>query len=125
MPACAKPVCVSPACRAAPYMPTGPTLDVPHTVTPQQLEVLLNGLLQNEEKMPYSFYIEGQVCAAAAAAAASMAAMYWQLCTAVTKAAVGAFPPSAAAEHQRPYKHLTSEPWAWQVLTCPGGSRQL
>lgn len=40
---------------------TGPTLDVPHTVTPQQLEVLLNGLLQNEEKMPYSFYIEGQV----------------------------------------------------------------
>jgi hypothetical protein len=35
---------------------------VPHTVTPQQLEVLLNGLLQNEEKMPYSFYIEGQVC---------------------------------------------------------------
>lgn len=44
------------------YIHTGPTLDVPHTVTPQQLEVLLNGLLQNEEKMPYSFYIEGQVC---------------------------------------------------------------
>lgn len=34
---------------------------MPHSVTPQQLEVLLNGLLQNEEKMPYSFYIEGQV----------------------------------------------------------------
>lgn len=44
------------------HIHTGPTLDVPHTVTPQQLEVLLNGLLQNEEKMPYSFYIEGQVC---------------------------------------------------------------
>jgi hypothetical protein len=39
----------------------GPTLDVPQSVTPQQLEVLLNGLLQNEEKQPYSFYIEGQV----------------------------------------------------------------
>lgn len=34
---------------------------MPHTVTPQQLEVLLNGLLQNEEKQPYSFYVEGQV----------------------------------------------------------------
>jgi hypothetical protein len=51
-------LCSVPACAH-----TGPTLDVPHTVTPQQLEVLLNGLLQNEEKMPYSFYIEGQVCA--------------------------------------------------------------
>eukprot|EP00879_Flechtneria_rotunda_P028829 GHRR01031059.1.p1 GENE.GHRR01031059.1~~GHRR01031059.1.p1 ORF type:complete len:380 (+),score=83.50 GHRR01031059.1:309-1448(+) len=38
----------------------GPALSVPHTVTPQQLEVLLNGLLQKQEKMPYSFYIEGQ-----------------------------------------------------------------
>ncbi|WIA35410.1 hypothetical protein OEZ86_003855 [Tetradesmus obliquus] len=38
----------------------GPALDVPHSVTPQQLEVLLNGLLQNEEKTPYSFYVEGQ-----------------------------------------------------------------
>ncbi|KAF8060590.1 NLE1 [Scenedesmus sp. PABB004] len=38
----------------------GPALDVPHTVTPQQLEVLLNGLLQHEEKTPYSFYIDGQ-----------------------------------------------------------------
>lgn len=34
---------------------------MPHTVTPEQLEVLLNGLLQNEEKQPYSFYVEGQV----------------------------------------------------------------
>jgi hypothetical protein len=43
------------------YVGAGPALDVPHSVTPQQLEVLLNGLLQNEEKTPYSFYIEGQV----------------------------------------------------------------
>jgi hypothetical protein len=39
----------------------GPQLDVPHDVTPTQLETLLNGLLQNEEKMPYSFHIEDQV----------------------------------------------------------------
>ncbi|KAG2422472.1 hypothetical protein HXX76_015996 [Chlamydomonas incerta] len=37
---------------------TGPQLDIPHTVTPQQLETLLNGLLANEDKLPYSFYIE-------------------------------------------------------------------
>jgi hypothetical protein len=43
------------------HVSAGPALDVPHSVTPQQLEVLLNGLLQNEEKTPYSFYIEGQV----------------------------------------------------------------
>jgi hypothetical protein len=43
------------------YVLPGPALDVPHSVTPQQLEVLLNGLLQNEEKTPYSFYVEGQV----------------------------------------------------------------
>jgi hypothetical protein len=40
---------------------TGPQLDVPQGVTPAQLETLLNGLLQNDEKMPYSFYIEEQV----------------------------------------------------------------
>lgn len=33
---------------------------MPSTVTPQQLETLLNGLLSNEEKMPYSFLIEEQ-----------------------------------------------------------------
>jgi ribosome assembly protein 4 len=37
---------------------TGPQLDVPGSVTPTQLETLLNGLLQNDEKLPYSFYIE-------------------------------------------------------------------
>lgn len=39
---------------------SGPALDVPASVTPEQLEVLLNGLLQSEEKLPYSFYIEEQ-----------------------------------------------------------------
>lgn len=39
---------------------TGPQLDVPYTVTPQQLETLLNGLLHQEEKLPYSFFIEDQ-----------------------------------------------------------------
>ncbi len=41
----------------------GPQLDIPHNVNPTQLEVLLNGLLNNEEKLPYSFYIEDQVSA--------------------------------------------------------------
>jgi ribosome assembly protein 4 len=30
-------------------------------VTPSQLETLLNGLLENEEKLTYSFHIEEQV----------------------------------------------------------------
>ena len=30
-------------------------------VTPSQLETLLNGLLSNEEKLPYAFHIEEQV----------------------------------------------------------------
>lgn len=38
----------------------GPQLDVPHDVTPKQLETLLNGLLQQEEKLPYSFFIHEQ-----------------------------------------------------------------
>ena len=33
-------------------------------MTPAQLETLLNGLLQNEEKLPYSFFIEDQELAA-------------------------------------------------------------
>lgn len=42
-------------------MPTaGPQLDVPQDVTVQQLNTLLNGLLQNEEKLPYSFFVEEQ-----------------------------------------------------------------
>jgi ribosome assembly protein 4 len=44
--------------------PTGPQLDVPHDVTPQQLETLLNGLLQQEERLPYSFFINEQELAA-------------------------------------------------------------
>jgi len=39
---------------------TGPQLDLPSNVTPAQLETLLNGLLNHEEKLPYSFYIEEQ-----------------------------------------------------------------
>lgn len=44
---------------------TGPQLDVPHNVTPQQLETLLNGLLQqSEERTPFSFFIEEKELAA-------------------------------------------------------------
>ncbi|KAL4439724.1 hypothetical protein ABPG75_002725 [Micractinium tetrahymenae] len=43
---------------------TGPQLDVPHDVTPEQLETLLNGLLQAEERLPYSFFVEEQELAA-------------------------------------------------------------
>ena len=35
-------------------------MDVPHDVTPQQLETLLNGLLKQEEKLPYSFFVNEQ-----------------------------------------------------------------
>ncbi|KAJ9525032.1 hypothetical protein QJQ45_017407, partial [Haematococcus lacustris] len=37
-----------------------PQLDVPASVTPEQLETLLNGLLQAEEKLPYAFHIQEQ-----------------------------------------------------------------
>lgn len=41
---------------------TGPQLDVPHNVTPKQLETLLNGLLQHaeDERHPYSFFVDEQ-----------------------------------------------------------------
>lgn len=42
----------------------GPQLDVPHDVTPSQLETLLNGLRQTEERLPYSFFIQEQELAA-------------------------------------------------------------
>ncbi len=38
----------------------GPQLDLPHNVTPANLETLLNGLLQQTEKQPYSFFVEEQ-----------------------------------------------------------------
>ena len=38
----------------------GPQLDLPHDVTPAQLETLLNGLLQNSDPLPYSFFLEDQ-----------------------------------------------------------------
>jgi hypothetical protein len=49
--------------HATPPLPTphaGSQLDVPASVTPMQLEALLNGLLSNDEKLPYSFHIEEQ-----------------------------------------------------------------
>ena len=36
---------------------TGPQLDVPVETTPAQLQLIINELLQNEEKVPYSFYV--------------------------------------------------------------------
>ncbi len=33
---------------------------MPHDVTPKQLETLLNGLLRQEEKLPYSFFVQEQ-----------------------------------------------------------------
>ena len=38
----------------------GPQLDLPQNVTPTNLETLLNGLLQQTEKQPYSFFVEEQ-----------------------------------------------------------------
>eukprot|EP00899_Mesostigma_viride_P016657 jgi/Mesvir1/24993/Mv16951-RA.1 len=35
----------------------GPQLDLPQNVTPEQLQNLLNSLLENEEKLPYAFYL--------------------------------------------------------------------
>ncbi len=42
----------------------GPQLDVPHDVTPSQLETLLNGLQQSDERLSYSFFIHEQELAA-------------------------------------------------------------
>ncbi|MEW5304910.1 MAG: hypothetical protein WDW36_007487 [Sanguina aurantia] len=44
--------------RSATGQDTGPQLDLPASVTPAQLEILLNGLLANEDKMPYAFSVE-------------------------------------------------------------------
>ena len=48
--------------RDSPFLLIGSQLEIPASVTPVQLETLLNGLLSNEEKLPYSFHIEEQVC---------------------------------------------------------------
>jgi len=37
---------------------TGPQMDVPLSITTNQLQLLCNSLLQNEEETPYAFYIE-------------------------------------------------------------------
>ncbi|KAI9207434.1 WD40-repeat-containing domain protein [Polychytrium aggregatum] len=36
---------------------TGPPLNLPANVTPEQLKLLLNDLLQNEDPLPYSFFV--------------------------------------------------------------------
>lgn len=38
----------------------GPQLDLPHSVTPANLETLLNGLLHQDDKLPYSFFVADQ-----------------------------------------------------------------
>lgn len=40
--------------------PTGPQLDVPTSVTAQQCQTLLQGLLREDEPRPYSFYIDDE-----------------------------------------------------------------
>lgn len=47
----------------------GTQLQLPHSTTPQQLETLLNGLLKNEEKVPYAFYLEAHELAGEVGAA--------------------------------------------------------
>jgi len=39
---------------------SGPQLSVPQDATVKQLNLLLNQLLDNEEKLPYSFFVEEQ-----------------------------------------------------------------
>lgn len=41
-------------------LPTGPTLNVPRSVTVQQLDLLINQLLSNSEPIPYAFAVEGK-----------------------------------------------------------------
>lgn len=42
------------------FGPVGPQLSVPQDATVKQLNLLLNQLLDNEEKLPYSFFVEEQ-----------------------------------------------------------------
>lgn len=42
------------------FVLAGPQLDLPHNVSPANLETLLNGLMQQSENQPYSFFIEEQ-----------------------------------------------------------------
>jgi hypothetical protein len=50
----------SPGCDSRAVLSAGPQLDLPHDATPAQLETLLNGLLRQQEKLPYSFFVEEQ-----------------------------------------------------------------
>ena len=56
--------------------PTGPQMDVPTSITPQQCQTLLRGLLEGQgdedaATTPYSFYLEGQGDEAAAGGSAA------------------------------------------------------
>ena len=50
----------------------GPQIELPLEVTKEQLHLLLNKLLDNEEKMPYSFFLKNAAADAAAAAGGEM-----------------------------------------------------
>lgn len=50
----------------------GPQIELPLEVTKEQLHLLLNKLLDNEEKLPYSFFLKNAAADAAAAAGAEM-----------------------------------------------------
>lgn len=41
-------------------VPLGASMYLPHNAGPLQLQLLVNKLLNNEEKLPYSFYISDQ-----------------------------------------------------------------
>ncbi|RHZ47531.1 hypothetical protein Glove_578g34 [Diversispora epigaea] len=43
---------------------TGPPLSLPANVTPEQLELLINQLLNNDEHLPYAFSVDGREIAA-------------------------------------------------------------
>jgi len=38
--------------------PTAAPMEIPKNITPEQLQVLINTLLNNEDKLPYSFYLD-------------------------------------------------------------------
>ena len=40
--------------------PSGPTLDVPIGISPKQLELLINSLLENKDSTPFSFYLNAE-----------------------------------------------------------------
>jgi ribosome assembly protein 4 len=84
----------------------GPQLDVPHDVTPAQLETLLNGLLaQQEERLPYSFFVHEQQLAEELGTHLlrnKVPLFFAPLATAQQPIAVRAMLASAGSRQQRP-----------------------